>query len=315
MTAPPAVSVLVPTYNYARYLPDALDSVLRQDFRDCEILVSDDASTDDTAAVLAAYANRDPRLRLVRHERNLGMVANWNWCLRQARGAYVKFLFGDDAFATGDALGTWCALLDRHPRAALASSARDVLDESTGRTTPVNRLPAGGHFPGARVIAACLHHDTNLIGEPSAVIFRRELAARGFDPALRQVVDLEMWFHLLRVGGLAHTTRALCRFRRHDAQQTAVNRQAAIGPRESLVVTVRYLDLIGPHLTRFQHQCLLHRRIHYARKRLPRDADIVALEEALAARAVAPWFLLARLRHRWLRPWQNLRRALKSSGM
>ena len=94
----PSVSVIIPTYNYARYLPEAVDSVLEQDFDDYELIIADDASTDNTAEVCRRYAEQDSRIRSVRHEKNLGMVENWNWCLRQARGKYVKYLLADDKF-------------------------------------------------------------------------------------------------------------------------------------------------------------------------------------------------------------------------
>src|SRR3974377_931912 len=99
----PKVSVLVPTYNYARYLPEAIESVLEQDFQDFEVLISDDCSTDGSAEVIARYAAKDSRIRFKIHPANLGMVENWNWCLSEARGDYIKFLFGDDRLAGREA--------------------------------------------------------------------------------------------------------------------------------------------------------------------------------------------------------------------
>ena len=85
----PSISILLPTYNYARFLPEAIESVLAQDWTDYELLISDDRSTDGSAAIIAAYAARDPRIRFQLQPVNLGMVANWNWCLSQARGEYA----------------------------------------------------------------------------------------------------------------------------------------------------------------------------------------------------------------------------------
>src|ERR1035441_7330528 len=100
----PRISVLIPTYNYARYLPEAIESVLEQDLRDLEVLISDDGSTDGSAEVIACYAAKDSRIRFQIHPANLGMVQNWNWCLSAARGEYIKFLFGDDKLASRQAL-------------------------------------------------------------------------------------------------------------------------------------------------------------------------------------------------------------------
>jgi len=74
MASPPKVSVLVPTYNYARFLPEAIESILAQEFTDYELIVSDDASTDDSADIIRPYAARDSRIRAEFHPANLGMV-------------------------------------------------------------------------------------------------------------------------------------------------------------------------------------------------------------------------------------------------
>src|SRR5208283_3355105 len=92
----PKISVLIPTFEYGRFLPEAIESVLAQDLMDFELIISDDASRDDSGEVIRRYAARDPRIRYRLHERNIGMVANWNWCLKEACGEYVKFVFGDD---------------------------------------------------------------------------------------------------------------------------------------------------------------------------------------------------------------------------
>jgi glycosyltransferase involved in cell wall biosynthesis len=82
----PTVSILIPTYNYARHLPAAIESVLDQDFLDFELLIADDASTDNTEEICREYEAKDSRIRFFCHAENLGMVENWNWCLQQARG-------------------------------------------------------------------------------------------------------------------------------------------------------------------------------------------------------------------------------------
>ena len=75
----PAVSVCIPTYNYARFLGSAIESVIAQTFEDFELIVSDNASTDDTQAVIASYD--DPRIRAYRNDHNLGLFGNFSRCL------------------------------------------------------------------------------------------------------------------------------------------------------------------------------------------------------------------------------------------
>ena len=80
----PKISVLIPTYNYARFLPEAIESVLTQECRDFELLIVDDCSADNTAAIVLPFCARDERVRFSVNSANLGMVNNWNHCLQEA---------------------------------------------------------------------------------------------------------------------------------------------------------------------------------------------------------------------------------------
>ncbi len=222
----PAVSVLIPSYNYARYLPETIDSVLAQTFRDFEVVVLDDCSTDESLEVLEAYARRDERIRYRSNERNLGLVENWNACLGAARGKYVKFLHADDRFTRETALEQMVSLLRADSAASLAVCAREIVDENSQLLRIKGFAGRALNLQGAEAIARCVGTGSNLIGEPSCVMFRREHGERGFDPRYRQLVDLEMWFHLLRRGRFAYTPACLCAFRRHERQQSNVARKS-----------------------------------------------------------------------------------------
>lgn len=99
---PPAVTIGMPVYNGATFIRRALDSVLAQDFRDLEVLISDNASTDDTATIIAAYVARDQRIRYVRHESNVGSLNNFIYVLKNARGRWFSWLAHDDYYETAD---------------------------------------------------------------------------------------------------------------------------------------------------------------------------------------------------------------------
>lgn len=105
----PRVSVLIPCYNAGRYLAEALDSVLAQTYRDFEIIVVDDGSTDDSAAVAARY----PQVRYFHHAHS-GISVTRNLCLSKAEGEFVVFLDADDLWMP-DKLEKQVAYLDRHP--------------------------------------------------------------------------------------------------------------------------------------------------------------------------------------------------------
>lgn len=307
--AEPTVSVLLPTFNYARFLPEAIESVLAQRGVDFELIISDDASDDGSDRLIERYARSDGRIRTLRRTENAGMVANWNLCLAEARGRYVKFVFGDDCLAAPDALARWCELLDRHPEASLAASARLIIDGRSALTGVWDDWREPGEHAGPRVIARCLAADKNLIGEPTAVMFRRASAARGFDPRLRQIVDLEYWFHLLQHGSFVYEPTPLCAFRVHGRQQTAVNRAQAIGAVESLRLTARHLPQLPREvLSRGARNRIVFRTLHYSRKRSPRTPEILGAERRLEARLSRTARVACWLAHRASRPAQNLLR-------
>ncbi len=91
----PKVSVLIPTYNMACFLDEAIESVLTQTFEDFELIVMDNASTDNTEDIVNKYLG-DVRVKYFRNNLNVGMTKNWNKCLLVANGKYIKFLNADD---------------------------------------------------------------------------------------------------------------------------------------------------------------------------------------------------------------------------
>ena len=88
------VTVAIPTYNRAHYLPEAIESVLAQTFQDFELLILDNASTDNTPELVKSF--KDERIRYVRNQTNIGMFGNCNKALELARGEYVIIFHDDD---------------------------------------------------------------------------------------------------------------------------------------------------------------------------------------------------------------------------
>lgn len=309
----PAVSVLVPTYNYARFLPDGIESVLAQDFSDFELIIVDDCSRDNTAEVVKPFCARDPRVSFIANESNRGMVNNWNDCIERARGTYIKFLFGDDKLCHPSALGKMVELLERHPSAVLAASARVVMDENSKPLEVWKTLPGGCH-KGRDVIAEYLKENgRNLVGEPSSVMFRKRDAARGFNTKFRQVVDMEMWFHLLERGDLAYTREPLCGFRVHARQQSEVNSDSGLGADEhsffyDYAVTRDWIprEAVIPLLFH------LHRHLNRRRRKNTAEIalDLPEYELRLMERAGPWWRAQCRvyyIRYRFAKMWRRWR--------
>ncbi|SFZ70024.1 glycosyltransferase family 2 protein [Chitinimonas taiwanensis] len=310
----PKISILIPTYNYARFIGQALQSLLRQDCTDFEVIISDDASTDGTEAVVRQHIGHDPRFIFHRHTTNLGMVANWNWCLAQAKGEYVQYLFGDDFFISPATLSTLAKALDAHPRATLAVSARRTADEHDMLGRRMLDLGKGGLYSGQAVIWHCLTHGENKVGEPSVVMFRRAYADQGFDPHYKQLVDLALWLRLCQQGELVFIDTPLCAFRVHGLQQSAVNAQNKSTRLELYELFRSYLPssshAVASPLLRLSYRTGVYRIMYQLRKDGLSAPPIMAAHQYLARLLPRPWYWIAACHYRLQRIQANFRRIL-----
>jgi glycosyltransferase involved in cell wall biosynthesis/2-polyprenyl-3-methyl-5-hydroxy-6-metoxy-1,4-benzoquinol methylase len=311
----PKISVLLPNYNYGCYLESAIESILGQDFADFEFIISDDASSDKSAEIIKAYAARDARIKYYIQPANLGMVANWNWCLQEARGEYIKYLFGDDRLVCPHALRTLAGMLDANPGAMLATSARQVINAEGKVIDLWNCIKRSGLNKRDLVARRCLFSIQNCIGEPTAVMFRASAARRGFDSSYRQVVDLEMWLHLLKQGDLAYTTEPLCQFRNHAEQQTAANGKTQIGYHEHMRLNEDYFPCFKPQNSSlpFRERRILARVIYSLEKGKNIPSAAKQLAPFLKLQLGPGWYRFFRS-YRWIfhklsRPFANARRA------
>ncbi|HEX8680041.1 MAG TPA: glycosyltransferase family 2 protein, partial [Chthoniobacterales bacterium] len=236
------VSVCIDSFNYGRFLPQTIESVLEQTFQDFEVIISDDCSTDDCFEIAQRYAQKDSRVTAIRNPSNFGMVKNRNVCLKHARGEYVKWLHADDFLCSSDALARMAAALDANHAVSLVASARCIVSESGEPLDTWSCFEPTRHLAGTTVISRCLFEQRNLIGGPSAVMFRRALASRGFDETFFVMADMEMWFHLLEQGWFAFIGEPLCAIRQHGVQQTEKDRATLSPALENRELLRRYMD-------------------------------------------------------------------------
>lgn len=124
----PRLTIGLPVYNGARYLEEALDSLLSQTFQDFELIISDNASTDETALICARYCADDRRIRYIRQIRNIGCAANHRFVFEQCRGELFKWASADDIYAP-DLIERCVAALDARPDAVLAQSWTALVTE------------------------------------------------------------------------------------------------------------------------------------------------------------------------------------------
>lgn len=129
MNPTPRLSVGLPVYNGASYLARSVEALLGQSYAGFELIISDNASTDETASICQDYARQDRRIRYFRQQRNIGLAPNHNFAVAQAAGELFKWAAGDDLYGR-DLLKRCVAALDEHPEVVLAHSWTAMIDGS-----------------------------------------------------------------------------------------------------------------------------------------------------------------------------------------
>jgi glycosyltransferase involved in cell wall biosynthesis len=186
--------VVVTTWGRAARLPATLDTILAQDFRDFELIVSDDCSPDHTEAVGRDYERRDSRVRYRRNPKNLRMPGNLNSAIAEARGELIANLHDDDLYRS-DLLSRWVAALDRYPTAGFVFNAYREVDRQ-GRTR-LHALAMPPCMPGRDFLRRFF------VSQWGSPIFGTVMARRAcyqavgpFDPGYSMNSDVEMWSRL-----------------------------------------------------------------------------------------------------------------------
>ncbi len=206
------VSVVIPCYNQARFLGEAIRSVLCQSYADLEIIVVDDGSSDATEELASGYSETDPRVRLIRQE-NRGLAAARNRGLAGVGGEYVVFLDSDDRLVSG-ALGVGVRELESHPGCAFVSGLCRKI------TADGSLVPGWEQFrvrddPYLELLRSCPIY-------VPAVMYRRGVfdVVGGFDTSYRAAEDYDLYYRILeRFPVYCHDT-LVAEIRRHDANMT-----------------------------------------------------------------------------------------------
>jgi glycosyltransferase involved in cell wall biosynthesis len=200
----PVVSVIIPTRDYAQYLPEAFESVRAQTFADWECVVVDDGSTDETRAILTKWAAEDVRVRFTRQPRR-GLSAARNRGLALCRGRYVQFLDADDLLVSTK-LERHVEALDRAPEIEIVYGPTRYFDDEDPRRVLRDGLrsddlgslrPVSGS--GSDVLERLL--DANIMTVAAPLVRRSMLGeVGGFDEGLGRLEDWDLWLRCAVAG-------------------------------------------------------------------------------------------------------------------
>ena len=206
----PKVTVIMPCYNAERYVSQALESVLAQNYHDFQVVVGNDGSTDNTASILEQFSDR---VKIVNHPDagNHGQAATYNLCLQHAESEYIAFIDNDDLWEP-DKLQRQVDILDRHPEVGLVYANGDIINADD----KVLYL-----FLGPQ------HEETNRIGQilldcyirtPSTVMVRHEILKQAGDFKIGIVPDHDMWIRIKELTDFYYINDKLFKYRVHEQQ-------------------------------------------------------------------------------------------------
>lgn len=315
----PRISVVIPAYNYAHYLEPCIASVLAQTHAPADIVVVDDASTDETPDVARGFG---PPVSYVRHDRNSGLSASRNTGIRHTTGELITFLDADDMMKPDNLLVKSRRVVE-YPSARMVFSNVDVVDAS-GNYLGVARPQDGARLlPQPQLITMLLQRNPFFA---SSVVVARECfrAAGGFDEQLRHAEDWDMWLRLAATFDGFWEDTPLLRLRTHpasmmkrnlkgdvdlDAMRTILTKAeargdlAAVGSTFDAVYWSNYFRMLHNKVGRVPASHVLRLYVRglrsHARRRI-RRADVLLLGKLAAATLLRPR-LWEGLRLRWRR--------------
>ena len=253
----PYVTVLMSVYNGEKYLKEAIDSILNQTFEDFEFLMIDDGSTDQSLKILRSY--KDPRLRIVQNEKNIGLIKSLNKGLKLAQGKYIARMDADD-ISLPERLEKQVTFMDVSPKIGVCGTWLQAFGEikRTVVKSPLNHED----------IIARMFCD-NSIWHPT-VIFRKDIIDRYhlfYDENAQGCEDYKLWVEMTKVTILANLPEVLLLYRIHDSQVTK------LGSNSQDIKNDLVENFLGRPLTNHENKC--HKSLHFAKP----HSDILPIQD------------------------------------
>jgi len=221
----PLVTIAMPAYNHGRFVAHAIESVLSQTMTDWELIIVDDASTDNTREVISRYS--DPRIQYIAHPENRGPAATTNRAFQEARGTWVSLLASDDAYAP-TRLEEQLAYVNIHPECGMVMTEFAFMDEHHRKLTDNNHFATETFDYSIRTPQAWLRFffDKGNCIPAAALLFRKAYldSAGLMDTRLLQLHDYDLWLRFVLSGcviGTVHKPLTHYRILQHSGNLSA----------------------------------------------------------------------------------------------
>ncbi len=233
----PLVSICIPTYNGEDYIEEALTSAINQTYPNYEIIISDDASTDQTLKLVKQAKEKTKIPFYIYHHIPKSIGANWNNCLIKSRGKYIKFLFQDDVL-NRDCIEKMVDLAERDVDLGLIFCSRNFIYDKSN-TYHKSWIAKFGNLhqhwinlksinSGKKLLKKnknLLHTPMNKVGEPSAVLIKKQVIEKVglFNENMVQVIDFNLWYKIFKHYKIGFINEKLVSFRLHNNQATNID--------------------------------------------------------------------------------------------
>ncbi|MFA5983158.1 MAG: glycosyltransferase [Methylococcaceae bacterium] len=217
----PKIFIGVLTYNYANFLPEALQSIINQSYTNWEVLICDDGSTDNTEAVIQPFLD-NPKIKYFKQPKNCGQPCNWGYMISQAKGDYIATLHGDDVWEN-NYLESLIQEIIEDPSIEMICSNWAIYDQNLNPTGAIGPIQTNQKLKGSEFFEFLV---TSNISLPSATIFSA-LRAKEVEPPdinLSRHCDREYFLRIARVANHAKSiSEPLIKYRRHNLASAYIN--------------------------------------------------------------------------------------------
>ena len=207
------VSAVMKSYNHERFLSESIESVLTQDFDDLELVIVDDASTDASRRIIRSYAERDARIRVIIHERNMGISKTVNDGIDAARGQFVAQIDSDDVWVA-DKLTKQLAVLERDEDLIVWSDGEIINDSGRSTGKSINKWMRASSKKSGDIWQALL--GGNYIFGSSVVYKKQNLGNIRYDECLPYLNDYKFYLELARNNEFYYIAEPLALYRIHE---------------------------------------------------------------------------------------------------
>lgn len=225
------VSINIITHNRGRYIKEAVESVINQSFKNWELIIVDDRSTDDTEAIISDYAKKDDRVRYFKLPKRGGISKARNFALRESAGKFIAVLDSDDVWADRDKLKKQYEFLEKNKDYVLVGGGVIVIDENGKEIKKYFNSENDEDIRGKILYKNQFAH--------SGVMFVRDAAlkAGGYDESLNIGEDYDMWLKLGTIGKMYNFQEYFLKYRVHQSNVT-LNRIEAL--KNNLAIIKKY---------------------------------------------------------------------------